>query len=259
MSSNNLELMLNELQSSLNVNHQHSIELLDDLETLVVDSSAESKKTEALKSMRANFARSTMSMADLRDEHTNIIESYNTKLKLGPLADVAKSRLTVSVDSNGDPSLLLDYITEVNDSHSLHMEHVNLIGRLSSKFSDSAVSSSKDSSNTGAEFDLEKVLDAYEAENSSPQDTEQLKRRLLDWIDSLKMNKARYSLENQYILRDMLKKLTSDVMQWRQNYESVENMMFGGTQNSIVQTLQKIEKLRPSLQASASDEDVEMT
>ncbi|SCU81565.1 LAME_0B07690g1_1 [Lachancea meyersii CBS 8951] len=260
MDSKNVESMLDELVALLKSNYQLSNGLLDNLQTLVEDSANDSAKNEALMAMRADFGPFMMSMADLRDGHISIIESYNTKLKLGPSADVAKSRLTASIDKEGNITELLQSIYEISESYNLHMEHINLIGRLSSKLCDTALYSSKTALGADDELDIDHILDAYETSGDGDvKDIEYLKSRLLGWVDSHKMEKARYTLENQHILRDKLRDMTSEVTRWKANYESIENTMFGDDAHSITQTLRRIENLKPQLEKAIPDKDVMMS
>ncbi|SCU79441.1 LADA_0B00672g1_1 [Lachancea dasiensis] len=256
MSSHNVESMLNQLSMSLEVNYNHADQLFDYLETILMNSTEKSAQIAALQKMSGSFAQLTMSMADLRDDHTSVVESYNTKLKLAPLADVAKSRLTVTSNSDGQASEMLEYLNEVNDSHNLQLEHTNLIGRLSSNLCDAASAFSQVEKEDY--FDLESWLQSYKSEDASVETREILKSRLVSWITSIKMEKARYLVENQHILRDMLKSLTSDVAQWRTNYESIESMLFGDAHNSIAKTLLDITNLRQELDRKSEDEDIEM-
>ncbi|SCU99440.1 LAFA_0G24080g1_1 [Lachancea sp. 'fantastica'] len=259
MNSKNVESMLDELLALLNVNYRHSNELVDNLTVLIENSVDDAAMGEAFTAMRSVFGEFIMSMANLRDEHTNVIESYNTKLKLGPSADVAKSRLSASVDEDGNESELLQLVYEVCDSYNLHMEHINLVGRLSSKLCDPALASDRAIKHQDEDLDLEQILKAYDsvgAENL--EETADLKRQLLRWTDAMKMEKARFTLENQHILRDKLKSMTAEVTQWKNNYESVEDTMFGDDAHSITQTIQRIQKLRPQLEAVNREEDIEM-
>ncbi|CEP62607.1 Thp2p LALA0_S05e09406g [Lachancea lanzarotensis] len=259
MNSKNVDLMLDGLIATLKSNHQHSNELLDNLALLIEESVDDVHKMEALSAMRHTFGQFIMSMADLREEHTNVIESYNTKLKLGPSADVAKSRLAVSVDSEGNESELFQLVYEMCENYNLHMEHINLVGRLSSKLCDPALASRSAAGDRDDAFDLKQILEAYNSlGDEDVEDTANLKLQLLRWTDSMKMENARFTLENQHILRDKLKSITAEVTQWKKNYESVENTMFGEDPHSIMQTIQRIQKMKPQLVLAKQEEDVDM-
>lgn len=257
MSSKTVERLLDDLHKSLDVNYAHSSELIESLSVLSSDST-DDKMIEAIRALQTTFHSFTTSLADLRDENINAMESHNTKRKLEPFANVAKSRLSATFDENGNASTLLSYIDEVITGNNLNLEHINLIGRLSSVLIEMLPSELDDSTQN---LELAQILEAYNTDSKGSEDTDCLKEKLLDWIDSIKMEKARYSLENQHILRDSLKALTMEVTRWRENYESIEGMMFGENANSISQMLHKVQRLRPQLNSGSGEgqeEDVKM-
>ena len=163
MSSTTVERLLDQMSYSLDTSSGYSDELLNYLETFTGDTSDEDKIT-AIKELRKTFAKFTMSLADLRDDNSNAIESYNTKNKLGPLANVAKSRLSISVDEKGDPSTLLAYLDEINEAQNLNLEHINLIGRLSSSLSATLPLGQGENVEDDT---LKHILDGYTAEDDN--------------------------------------------------------------------------------------------
>ncbi|CUS23029.1 LAQU0S08e00562g1_1 [Lachancea quebecensis] len=253
MSSKAEDKLLDELNKSLDLNYAYSSELIESLFELSSDSS-DDKTIGAIHALQKTFCSFTTSLADLRDENNNALESYNTKKKLEPFANVAKSRLSATLDESGNPSALLSYIDEINTGNDLSLEHINLIGRLSSILIEMLPTELDDSTQN---LELSQILEAYDINSTVNEDTECLKEKLLDWIDSVKLEKARYSLENQHILRDSLKNLTLEVTRWRENYDSIEGMMFGENANSISQMLHKVQELRPQLNGGSREDQEE--
>lgn len=256
MSSSTVLDVLEELNSGLEGNFYHLEALLDALQAVVSEENADSERIKALMSLNDEYPSFVKSLASLRDNQTSIIESYNTKMKLSPLASVAKSGLSVS-GADGSADLLRLYVNELKMLDNACLEHGNLLGRLSSNLGnqmkqDIDTSISVEVSKRDA---LREIMAKYDSIDGNDDQPEILRQELLDYIDSMKMEKARYSLVNQYMLSDSYKQLTKEVTQWKHQYESLEGIMFGDNPNSIRSMVYKIESLKEKLHEPSLDSE----
>lgn len=263
--------LLDEQQGFLEESYEQVNEALRLLYKLADENEADEKKIKTLKKLQEEHPALVKSMANLKSNQSSVMESYNTKVKISPSADTARSKLFFSYKDASNPDNLFIYTRELRNLNRSWMIHVNLLGRLSMKLCRQLESTGDTSkiviNRTNPPQEIDEILKQYDSLRSEGENDEQiiddaneLRYNLLQYIDNIKFSRARYSLENKYLLKDLFEKLTKDVANWRQQWDSLENMLFGESGNSMKKVVQKIESLKKDLDNSPepADGDVDM-
>ncbi|SCU90075.1 LAMI_0E00518g1_1 [Lachancea mirantina] len=249
-----IEKLLHDIKKSIDVNCDVASKLLDQVALLVVEEQTSSVCSDAMATLRMIFPTHIISLAEIRDQQTAVIECYNTKMKLSPSADVARSQLSFSRTGHPEGSELLEYINEVQELELSLFEHQSLLGRLSASLdlSESAnersVRPAKDDDATKNVF--HQLLKQYSATNSSQDELTKLRDQLMELINDQKLEKAQYSLENQHTLKEVFSQLAHQVTEWKEQFQSLEDIMFGNGPRSMLSLFHEVDKMKPLLESN---------
>lgn len=160
---------------------------------------------------------------------------------------------------------LREYIDILDAINRDSLTYVNMLGRLSVdlakqiELSDSSVTEfivADWKPPQEVQGILENFLDLDET-------TRKLDDQLDRYLDGIKMERAKYSLENKYALQEQLKSLEKEVSYWREAWVDIEKLMFGDSAQSMKGMLRSIQKMQSRLTDAErvklnSDEDVVM-
>ncbi|KAL3235605.1 Thp2p [Nakaseomyces bracarensis] len=160
---------------------------------------------------------------------------------------------------------LREYIDLIEAINRDSLTYVNMLGRLSVdlakqiELSDNSVTEfvvSEWKPPQEVQEILEKFLDLDDS-------TRNLDEQLDKYLDGIKMERAKYSLENKYALQEQLKTLEKEVSHWREAWVDIEKLMFGDSAQSMKGMLRSIEKMQTKLTDTEklqlrADEDVVM-
>ncbi|AET39877.1 Thp2p Ecym_5093 [Eremothecium cymbalariae DBVPG len=253
--------LLNVQQGYLDENYNKVQEILDILDGLVDENLSDEEKVKLLKSLSDERSRLFKSLINLRVNNTNCIETYNTKIKIGPASDIAKSRLKATPTDISSGDNLFNYLKEVRQLHIAWLKHLKLLNALAVDMCYPLVNQ-EDTENIAVNKEhypreLAPVLEEYDAYGADIEDIRNLRSKLMQYFENIKSSRAKYLLENKYLLADSLKELTKLVAAWSQKWEHLENILFGDSPASLRKLLQTMETVKASLPGE-QNEDVVM-
>lgn len=155
-----------------------------------------------------------------------------------------------------------EYVTVMENIQRESLEYSNLVERLSVdlvrqvEVADPEVTS-VDMDDWKPTKDLQAILDDYCKENK--EDLYSINHKVKDYLDEIKLARAKHTLENKYNLQDKMSRLNSEVSRWRKEWDSMETLMFGNDPRSMRSMLHTIETLKSSLiENDKKEEDVVM-
>ncbi|AMD21187.1 HEL093Cp [Eremothecium sinecaudum] len=253
--------LLNEQQGYLDENYNLAQEVLDILDGLANEEKSDEDKIALLKSLKKGSDELFSSLINLRINNINSIESYNTKMKIGPSSDVAKSKLKVSPTDLGNPDNLYNYLKELRLLNFEWMKHLKLLNDFSTDMSfPIANQEGTDHIVVNREHfpaELLPVLERYDQHGEAVDDTMKLRSEMMQYFENIRSTRAKYHLENKYLIATSLKELTKSVAAWSSKWENLESLLFGDNPNSIRKLLQSVQSIKASI-PQESKMDVEM-
>lgn len=144
---------------------------------------------------------------------------------------------------------LLEYVNILETIQRDSLKYTTLIDRMSVdlakqvEVSESNVSNF-DMDNWRPPKELQGILDKY---SNMDEDVSIINDDLKDYLDQIKLSRAKYTLENKYQLQTKLNKLNSEINQWRKECDSMESLMFGDDPRSMKSMLKTIRSLQQRL------------
>lgn len=155
---------------------------------------------------------------------------------------------------------LSEFVTVYEKISSDYLKYVNLLERLSVDL----VKDIEIADPTVSEFVVGKwnppkgILEILEELADPATDVSAVRSRLDGYLDRIKMERAKYIIENKHSLQGALRDLNKEVSSWRKEWDSIENVMFGDGSNSMKKMLQNIESLKSKLQLEEAADVLEM-
>ncbi|EJS43394.1 thp2p [Saccharomyces arboricola H-6] len=131
------------------------------------------------------------------------------------------------------------------------LRYVNLLQRLSVdlakqiEVSDSSVTV-YEVDNWGPSEKLQGILEQYCAPDT---DIRGVDSQIKNYLDQIKMARAKFGLENKHSLKERLSTLTKELNHWRKEWDDIETLMFGDDEHSMKKMIQKIDSLKSELKA----------
>lgn len=164
-------------------------------------------------------------------------------------AQVAASKRTKKNHSNTklqDTKSLAEYITLCESISKDSLEYVNLLERLSVDLAKQIeIADPKVSEfivdNWNPPKGIYAILETLGDPTVDPKD---IATRIRGYLDQIKMERAKYTIQNKYSLQETLHDLTKEVNSWRKECDSMENLMFGDSSNSMKKMLQNVDSLK---------------
>lgn len=92
--------------------------------------------------------------------------------------------------------------------------------------------------------ELQEILDQY---SNTDKDLSKIDDDLKDYLDQIKLSRAKYTLENKYQLQTKLNELNNEINQWRKECNNMESLMFGDDPRSMKSMLRTIGSLKQRL------------
>lgn len=238
-----------EQEQALHENHGHLGSIFEILHELADPNKDESSQIDALKSLSEEYKSLVASSIDLR------FAKYQTRES--EVAALQRTR------RNGDYARLQgieglpEFITLFEIIGRNHMTYVNLLQRLSVdlvkeiEIADPRVTEfvvDKWNPPKGLQPILDELADCET-------DVEAATARLDGYLDQIKMERAKYTIENRHSLQKILRDLNQEVNDWRKEWDSIENWMFGDSAHSMKKMLQNIDSLRAKLDFQERSQD----
>lgn len=242
--------MLCEQEQVLQENHRQLQCVIGLLKDLANPETPEADQILLLQSLSKKYKDLISSSVDLRFIKYQTRESQISALKR-TRRNINPSKLQTIED-------LGEYVTLHETVGRESLEYVNLLERLSVdlakqiEIADPAVT----------EFVVDnwnppKGIFAILEELENPDtDAADLRSRLSRYLDQIKMERAKYTIQNKYSLQETLSSLNKEVNDWRKEWDAIENLMFGDSSHSMKKMLQNIELLKSKVESQMTSEEV---
>ncbi|KAG0676950.1 hypothetical protein C6P41_004487 [Kluyveromyces marxianus] len=250
---------LDEQEDQMNTTQSLALEVLDNLEELIKtaeDKSAEDDSTglNVLETLRSKNKELLKSITMTRVLQLNATEKRAELLK-NP--DLTTSKLFLSPDDRNHPDNLFNYFEEGKLLHETWMRHLSLISNLSDDLV-VKLESHDDSNLVVTNKDplppvLKNTIRKYEELGPEQQHIEDIRATLFQYLDDIKAGRAKYALENKYILNTSLQEITKEVSEWSQRWTNIENTLFGDSPNSLKKLIQKADEIKELLSSDSID------
>ena len=143
----------------------------------------------------------------------------------------------------------LEYVNVLEAIQRDSLEYTTLIDKMSVDLAKQVEVSEPNVSNFDMDHwrppkELQDILDKY---SNMDEDVSIINDDLKDYLDQIKLSRAKYTLENKYQLQTKLNKLNSEINQWRKECDSMESLMFGDDPRSMKSMLKTIRSLQQRL------------
>ena len=143
----------------------------------------------------------------------------------------------------------LEYVNVLEAIQRDSLEYTTLIDKMSVDLAKQVEVSEPNVSNFDMDNwrppkELQDILDKY---SNMDEDVSIIDDDLKDYLDQIKLSRAKYTLENKYQLQTQLNKLNSEINQWRKECDSMESLMFGDDPRSMRSMLKTIRSLQQRL------------
>ncbi|EHN02025.1 Thp2p [Saccharomyces cerevisiae x Saccharomyces kudriavzevii VIN7] len=139
------------------------------------------------------------------------------------------------------------------------LKYINLLKRLSVDLAKQVEVS--DPSVTVYELDnwvpsekLQGILEEYCAPET---DIRGVDAQIKNYLDQIKMARAKFGLENKYSLKEGLSTLTKELNHWRKEWDDIEMLMFGDDAHSMKKMIQKIDSLKSEIKSLPGSDPVD--
>lgn len=231
-----------EQEQALHENYQHLNGVLQVLRELTDASKDESGQMNALRSLSEGYSSLVASCVDLRFAKYQARESQ--------VAALQRTRRNSNYARLQSVENLAEFITLVETISRNYLTYVNLLERLSVDL----VKEIEIADPSVTEFvvdrwnppkALQPILEDLADCNTDP---EAANDRLDGYLDQIKMERAKYTIENRHSLQGILRDLNKEVNDWRKEWDAIENWMFGDSAHSMKKMLQNIDSLKSKLQ-----------
>lgn len=241
---NNYFDALCELDQDLNTNHSILQDTLVTLQKLTDDTATDVELLRSLEGLNTCYDR-------LVDSSTGLLyEKYQTReneVADGNRLEIENREYIIGTKTTPDMRQFVTYLEEINRDA---LEYMNLLNKFSIDLVKQVDISDPDVSefifkNWNPPKELQKIIDEYnEADAVS---ANELNTKLKGYFDSIKLSRAKYNLENRYLLQKQLTQLNSEVNYWRSELDKMEGMLFGDGPHSIKRMLRNVDSLKEKL------------
>ncbi|GAV53208.1 hypothetical protein ZYGR_0AI04920 [Zygosaccharomyces rouxii] len=245
-----------EEDQALQQNYEQLQDVLQILKNLSEPGRSEEDQLQSLRNLAGSHEKLVSSSIDLRYTKYKTRESQVTSGK--------RFKRNENHSKLQNVQGLREYVTLVEHVNKDSLDYVNLLQRLSVDLAKQIeISDPKVSefvvNNWSPPDDMQSILEQL----ADPEkDSTQLRSRLDQHLDQIKMERAKYTIENKYSLQETLNEVNKEMNYWRRNWNAIENLMFGDSAHSIKKMLQSIDLLRTKLekpdQSGETDSNVKM-
>lgn len=199
----------------------------------------------------------------LQSSHQELVDSSiglrYVKYKTRESQVISSRKFRRSGEYNGlqDVEGMREFITLWEVVNKEMLDYINLLQRLSVDLAKQIEISDPEVN----EFDLNNwtpssAMQAILEQFADPQvESSRLKLLLVQYMDQIKMERAKYTIENKHSLQEKLIELNKEVNYWRRNWNAIENLMFGDSTHSIKRMLQSIDLLKSKLAENEQTEE----
>lgn len=230
-----------EEEQSLQESQTNLLNILETLEALTNTESSDDSLTESLKNLPALHEELLKSSIRLR------YDKYQTRE--AQLLEDAESGRDISAGAHNRKTIS-EYYTTFEQLNRDTLRYINLLKRLSVDLAKQVEVS--DPLVTEYEVDnwcpsekLQGILEQYCAQDT---DIRGVDAQIKNYLDHIKMARAKFGLENKYSLKEKLSSLTKELNHWRKEWDDIEMLMFGDDAHSMKKMIQKIDSLKSKIE-----------
>lgn len=241
---NNYFDSLCELDQELNTNHDVLQDTLVTLKKLTEDTATDAELLRLLEALSSNYNK-------LVDSSTGLLyEKFKTRED--EVADSNRLEIENREYILGTKNIpdMRQFVTYFEDINRDAIEYMNLLNKLSVDLVRQVDISDPDVSeftfkNWNPPEELQKVIDEYS--EAGDESSTELNIKFKAYFDQIKLSRAKYNLENKYILQKQLENLNKEVNYWRSELDKMEVMLFGDGPHSIKRMLRNVDSLKEKL------------
>lgn len=244
--------MLCEQEQALQENHRRLNAVIKVLSELAEPANSEPEQIRLLKSLSEEYQELVGSSIDLRYLKCQTRESQ--------IAASNKARRNADYSKLQNIDGLAEFVTLYDMVSMDYLRYVNLLERLSVDL----VKEIEIADPTVTEFVVNKwnppkgIFEILDELADPATDVVAVRSRLNGYLDQIKMERAKYTIENKHSLQGTLRDLNKEVSNWRKEWDSIENVMFGDGSHSMKKMLQNIDSLKSKLDIEKSAQDTEV-
>lgn len=230
-----------EEEQSLQENYSRLNKVLQTLKSLTTPGKSDADQLSLLHSLQESQKELIDSSIDLRYVKYNARESQVTVSK--------RSRRNASHSKLQSLEGLREYITLWELSNKETLDYINLLQRLSVDLAKQIeISDPEKSAFEVNRWEPTDRMQTIVEQLADPNvDSALLNSQLVEYMDQIKMERAKYTIENKHSLQETLIELNKEVNYWRRNWNAIENLMFGDNSHSIKRMIHSIDILRSKL------------
>lgn len=239
-----------EMDQVLQSNHEVLQETIQILMKLTNDSANDGELLKYLEALHDSYDKLVESSTDLRYSKYKTREHQISNVNK---MDIENREFIIGRNTWPD---LRQYITLLDNINKDSIAYTNLLNKLSVELvkqidvSDPQISEIVfDKWKPPAE--LQKIVDNYYESDTETRDG--LNDKLTKYFNSIKLSRAKYTLQNKYLLQRHLTELNKEANYWRGELDSIEMLLFGDGPHSIRKTLQNVDKLKTKLSAEVKN------
>lgn len=239
-----------EMDRVLQSNHEVLQETIQVLTKLTNDSANDGELLKYLGVLHESYDRLLESSTDLRYSKFQTREHQISNVNK---MDIENREYIIGRKTWPD---LRQYITLLDSINKDSIAYTNLLNKLSVELvkqidvSDPQISEIVfDKWKPPNEF--QKIVDNYYESDATNRDG--LNDELTKYFNSIKLSRAKYTLQNKYLLQRHLTELNKEANYWRGELDNIEMLLFGDGPHSIRRTLQTVDKLKTKLGTEAKN------
>lgn len=231
-----------EEDQALQQNYEQLQNVMQILKNLTESEKSEDDQLQSLRNLVGAHEKLVSSSIDLRYTKYKTRESQVTNSK--------RFRRNENHGKLQNVQGLKEYVTMIEHVNKESLDYVNLLQRLSVDLAKQIEISEPGVSefvvnNWNPPHDMQLILEQLA---DPKKDSTQLQSQLDQHLDQIKMERAKYTIENKYSLQETLNEINKEVNYWRRNWNAIENLMFGDSSHSMKKMLQSIDLLRTKLE-----------
>ena len=251
---------LDEQEDQMRVTHTVATDIINSLEELV--GALERKETtEGLETLKVLKSKNDELLKSIAVTRVLQINSSEIRANLMKDPDLTASKIFLSSDDRDDPNNLFNYFEETKGLHEAWMRHLSLVANLSDDLVHKLESSDESNkvlvNKNPLPAVLKETVKQYEEIGDEQQRIENIRAKLFQYLDEIKAGRAKYALENKYILNSTLQQITKEVSEWSQRWTHIENSLFGDSPTSLKKLVQKAENIKELLTVESTDYQME--
>lgn len=253
-----LELEYFETLSQLEAKLQDNYELLQSLLQIlsgIVNSDDEQQILQLLNSLKDSCDKLIESSTDLRYSK---FQSHEARLSAIDQLETQNHVLMSDKDILGDD--VIEFITVWEEIQQDSLKYLSLLNNLTVELARQVEVenvSKYDMNDWEPSTDLKHLIEQHLVETQANEttgnvdstvSTKSVDVQLQEYLNNLKLTRAKHALDNKYNLKEQLDSIQKECQYWKQEWDNIESMMFGDSPRSMKTILHKVETMKSRLE-----------